>query len=81
MEYKESGFCHKDYKLLYKTTKYPYLRGLLREASYRDKRVQRGIGIRASKVLLEPLESMPIYMTATDPIVQEIAQWRLKLGR
>lgn len=81
MEYKESGFTHKDYKLLYKTTGYRYLRTLLREASYRDKRVQREIGTRASKVLLEPLESMPVYMTTTDPIVQEIVKWRLKLGR
>jgi hypothetical protein len=83
-EYVPTQFGHKDYKKLYQSAQSPWLKGTLRLAKYRDKRIQRifyraHIGTLAA--LTCPLDQVPLYMGSIDHNTIDIVKWRLTLNR
>lgn len=84
--YVPSGFSKKDFWKLYKETDSSFLRSILRDSYYRDKRIQRVLmqcgRSDALKALMCPVSELPLYMeTDRAQEVQDIIKWRFSIGR
>jgi hypothetical protein len=78
--YVQAQYSREDYKLLGKTGT-GFLRTRLRQANYRDKKIQRMLTAEESKVFHGTLDDVPLYLNHVDPEVVAIAQWRLTIAK
>jgi len=78
--YKPSGFTKKDYRKLYHRASSSALKNAIIRAKYRDKRIQREDS-QIRKVLLCPLEDLPLHLNHNSSAVHDIARWRLEIRR
>jgi len=79
--YVPSQFDHRDYRQLYSMAKDMYLRRVLHEANYRDKKIQYKLTGLERKVLTCPFEQVLLYVNVDTTLQQDILKWRLTIAK
>jgi hypothetical protein len=82
--YRMSQFTRKDYLVLYSMTTSTTLKRKLKNAIFRDKRVQRVLCFQTFEeinIFYGDFDKLGLYLNVRDEIAKEILKWRLTINK